>query len=201
MINLMLFISFMKFSVLCFGGGYVIIPMLYSEYVEKTPVFSVAEFGNLLSISQITPGAVSMNSATYVGYLQNGFGGALFASIGLIVPTLILSTIAMHCIAKWKGSFIVEGILKGTRLGALAMVVYASLLFLGMSVFSMQIPYQSIFESLISFQNKLPDDFKLNFVELIVCVVSFITVKTTRFSITKLLFLSGLFGAVLGYLF
>lgn len=201
MTNILLLIAFMKYSLLCFGGGYMIIPMLYQDYVLDTAFFSVAEFGNLVSISQITPGPVSMNTATYVGYLQNGIFGAVFATIGLAFPTVVITSIAMHFIQKWKGAFLVEGILKGARLAALSMVIYATLLFLGMSVFSTQIPYGAIIDSIMTFENKIPDDFKLNIVELVVCIGSFLLVRFNRISITKLLFASGVFGGCLGFFF
>ncbi len=198
MINLALFLQFAHFGALCFGGGYVIIPMLYHAFVEETGFFTPAEFGNLSSLAQMTPGAVSVNSATYIGYLQNGVGGSLAATIGLVTPTLILATLAIYFLKKYKDTLWIQGILKGTRLAALAMVFSAVFIFLGMSVFSMPIPFQEIAKSVLNGSFSLPDDFRINVIETIVCALAVFLSYKTRFSITMLLFLSGVVGGLLG---
>ena len=70
MIALSLFLQFLKYGLLCFGGGYMIIPLLYTDLVEKTSTLTPESYGNLLAVSQMTPGAVSVNTATYVGFMQ-----------------------------------------------------------------------------------------------------------------------------------
>ena len=81
---LMLFLHFCKFSVLCFGGGYMLIPLLTEEFVGPGKVLSESAFGNLVSVAQVTPGPVGLNTATYVGYVNGGFFGSLAASLGLV---------------------------------------------------------------------------------------------------------------------
>lgn len=197
MINLVLLFQFAKFGALCFGGGYMIIPMLMTAYVEKNPVFTMDEFGNLLSVSQITPGAVSVNTATYVGFLQNGFWGAIFASVGLVLPTLLLATIAIHFMKKWKDTWIIQGILTGARMAALSMVIFAVFIFMGMSIFSAPIPWNEVGHFFISGVFNKPPEFYFNLVELFICILSAIIVYYTKMPITLLLFCAGLLGALL----
>ena len=105
-----LFLTFVKYGLLCFGGGYMLIPLLLSDFVGEGKVFTSEEFGNLVSIAQMTPGPVGINTATYVGYLQGAFLGALLATFGLVVPSLILGSAAVTGINRWKDTFAVRGI-------------------------------------------------------------------------------------------
>ena len=87
---IVLFFQFCKFSVLCFGGGYMLIPLLTAEFVDREGVLTMDQFGNLLSVAQVTPGPVGLNTATYVGFVNGGFFGSLAASLGLIAPTIVI---------------------------------------------------------------------------------------------------------------
>ena len=106
---LALMVTFAKFGLLCFGGGYMIIPMLLHTFVEEKRIFSLEVYGNLISLSQITPGPVSINSATYVGYLTEGVVGGIFASIGLVLPGLFLAYFAVRFLQKVVERFLLMG--------------------------------------------------------------------------------------------
>jgi chromate transporter len=194
---LMLMLTFAKFGLLCFGGGYMIIPMLLHTFVEETKILSLATFGNLISLSQITPGPVSINAATYVGFLSNGIWGGVFSSIGLILPGLFLAYFAVRFLQKGRGTFIIDGLLTAMRLAAVAMILYACVVFMQMSVFSGAIPWRELF-NLLLFKSYHLNGFHINVFETIVCVVSFFIVYFTRFSITLLLFVMALLGAGYG---
>ena len=139
---LTVFLLFSKFSLLCFGGGYMLIPLIISDCVEKHHFITLEVFGNLLSISQLTPGPIGINTATYVGYLQGGFFSSLAATLGLVFPTFILGSLAVIGIRRWKETFIVRGILRGTRLSSVSLILFAVTIFLGMSVFTAPIPWE-----------------------------------------------------------
>ncbi|MBE6455568.1 MAG: chromate transporter [Alphaproteobacteria bacterium] len=194
MINLWLFYQFARFSIVLFGGGYMIVPMLNHIFVDIHPLLSVEQFGNLLSIAQMTPGPISLNAATYVGFLENGVLGALFASFGLVAPTIILSLTAIALIQRWQGTFWMKGLLLGTRMVGLAMVVYACLIFACMSVYSEMIPWKAIGQSLITFKNYIPISFQFNEFEAIVAVSAFALVTRYDLPITALLILSAIAG-------
>ena len=93
MIYLELFISFLKIGAFSFGGGYAAMPLIESEVVSTHHWLSAAEFGDLITISQMTPGPIAINSATFVGIRIAGVFGALAATLGCTLPALILVTV------------------------------------------------------------------------------------------------------------
>ncbi|MBR6730571.1 MAG: chromate transporter [Alphaproteobacteria bacterium] len=196
----MLMVTFAKFGLLCFGGGYMIIPMLLHTFVEEKAILTLSSYGNLISLSQITPGPVSINAATYVGYLANGVLGGIFASIGLILPGLFLAYFMVRFLQKFKGTFFVNGLLTGMRMAAVAMVLYACLIFVQLSVLSKEIPWKEIY-NFLTLKPYTFSGFHLNIFETIICIMSFLIVYYTKFSITALLFVMALVGAFYGVLF
>ena len=197
MTSVFLMLTFAKFGLLCFGGGYMIIPMLLHTFVEEERILSLEVFGNLISLSQITPGPVSINAATYVGYLANGVLGGVFASIGLVLPGIFLAFFAVRFLQKWKGTFFVDGILTSMRMAALAMVLYACLIFMQMSVFSAPVPWKEIF-NLITLKSYNFSSFHVNILETLICLLSFLIVRFCKISITFLLFIVALLGGIYG---
>ena len=109
MILLELFLSFLQSGAFSFGGGYVLVPLLIAEFVNRRGIISMDAFGNLVSIAQVTPGPIGINSATYVGFTQGGFWGAVFASLGLVMPSIIIGSAAVYYINKWKEKLLVKG--------------------------------------------------------------------------------------------
>ena len=195
MINLVLFVQFIKYGLLCFGGGYMIIPLLYADLVQKEAFFSPESYGNLLSISQMTPGAVSINTATYVGYLKAGFLGSIFSTIGLCFPTFILATIILNYLYKYRQKPLVIGFFKGAKWAAFLMIISAIGLFANISIFDKPIDFCSLFHSL---KSGLPLDIHLNLTE--VCVMVIAMFLSRKFSFAPLIFLSAIIGLGVSYL-
>lgn len=189
---LMLFLNFCKFSLLCFGGGYMLIPLLTDTFVGNGKLLTPEQFGNLVSISQLTPGPVGINSATYVGFIYEGFWGSLTATLGLVFPTLILAGVAVSLINANKDKPWLKGILYGARLGAASLVVYAVVIFIGMSVFTA--PLMNFFRE----NAMLP---KLSVPGLLIAVTAFVLTLKTKVKTTYIILLSGLLGALLMPLF
>ena len=90
MIYLQLFLSFLQIGAFSFGGGYAAMPLIQSQVVDSHKWLSMAEFTNLITISQMTPGPIAVNSATFVGLKVAGLGGAAVATAGCILPSCIL---------------------------------------------------------------------------------------------------------------
>ncbi|MBQ7730271.1 MAG: chromate transporter [Lentisphaeria bacterium] len=192
-----LFFQFCKFSVLCFGGGYMLIPLLTAEYVDREQVLTMSEFGNLCSVAQVTPGPVGLNTATYVGYVNEGFFGALAASLGLIVPTVLIGCSAAAGINRWKDTFLVKGMLKGTRLAAVALIMFAVTIFLGMSVFTQTIPWEA-FGALFRLECPvLPEGFRVSPAGVLICGATIALMLKTKVPTTALLLGSAAAGALL----
>lgn len=197
---LTLFLTFVKFGLLCFGGGYVLVPLIIQDFVQTRKLFTPEEFGNLLSISQVTPGPIGINTATYVGYIQNGFFGSLVATFSLIFPALILTPLAIISLNKWQDKFVVKGILKGTRLSALSLVLYAVIIFLGMSVFTAPIPWDLIIRFLMLKNESMPADFSLSIKGTLIFIMATIITLKTKLSTTYLIILSAIIGALLSFI-
>ena len=129
-----LFWLFAKFSLLCFGGGYMLIPLFFADCVEQRGLLSAEELGNLISVAQLTPGPVGINAATYLGFRMQGLVGAAAATLGLVLPTLLLGSLAVMLLRRYEKSFLISGLLRGTRLAAQALVLSAALIFLKLAV-------------------------------------------------------------------
>ena len=198
---IVLFLQFCKFSVLCFGGGYMLIPLLTAEFVDKEQALTMSEFGNLLSVAQVTPGPVGLNTATYVGYVNAGFFGSLAASLGLIAPTILIGCSAAAGINRWKDTFLVKGMLKGTRLAAVALIMFAVTIFLGMSVFTQTIPWEA-FSAIFKLERPvLPDGFSISLPGVLICGAVIALMLKTKLPTTALLLGSAAAGALFAALF
>ncbi len=198
--HVLLFLVFCKFALLCFGGGYMLVPLLIVEFVNKTHALSLEEFGNLISIAQVTPGPIAINSATYIGFLQGGFWSALSATLGIIAPTVILSSIAVKCMQKWQGTFLLSGILGGTRIAAVALIAFSVSIFLGMSVFTAPIPWGELARILCLRLPSFPESFHVSWSGLLVFCASALLIFRTKIPLTLLILGSAALGALLTFL-
>ena len=116
-----LFISFVKVGLLGFGGGLAIVRLIYDSiqpFVNMTPEM----FANIVAISQITPGPLAVNTATYVGYETAGIGGAASATFGVVLPAFIIVSIVARMIQQFKDSRIVQGALTGIRPATMGLI-------------------------------------------------------------------------------
>ena len=89
-ILLELFITFFKIGLFTFGGGYAMIPVIENDCVEKKQWITHEEMMNMTVIAESTPGPIAINCATFVGYKKAGFLGAIFATVGVILPSFTI---------------------------------------------------------------------------------------------------------------
>lgn len=109
-----LFIAFAKVGLLGFGGGLAIVRLIYDS-IQPFMDMSPEAFANIVAIAQVTPGPVSLNTATYVGYEAAGLTGAVTASLGVILPTFIIVNIVVRAMQRFRDSRIVNGAIQGIR--------------------------------------------------------------------------------------
>ena len=102
MIYLQLFLSFFKIGLFSFGGGYAAMPLIQGQVVQGHGWLSMSEFTDLITISQMTPGPIAVNSATFVGIKIAGIPGALAATFGCILPSCILVTLLAKLYLKYR---------------------------------------------------------------------------------------------------
>lgn len=120
-----LFIAFLKIGTFSFGGGYAMLPFIQKEIVESNTWISMSEFTDIIGISQMTPGPVAINSATFVGYKVGGIIGSIIATLGVITTSFILITIINKLLSNFKESKVVKAALLGMRPVLIALIIYA----------------------------------------------------------------------------
>ena len=123
---LKLFLSFLKVGILGFGGGYAMMSMIMME-CDKFSI-TMEQFADLNAVDMVVPGPLAINAATYVGYLNAGFPGALAATIGVSLPSLILVTLVLHFITKYRNNNILNGALAGIKPAAVGLIAAAAML-------------------------------------------------------------------------
>ena len=198
MAHIILFLTFCKFGLLCIGGGYMLIPLLISDFAGEGKLLTMERFGNLISVSQLTPGPVGINAATFVGFIQCGFTGALCATLGLVFPTLILSALVISWLQKQRNNPYVGATLYGARLAALALICYAVIIFMQMSVFTAGIPWRKIFSFLPGVTpDGTPTDFSLYPPGILIAAVAALLITRTKLKTTWIILISGLLGALI----
>ena len=119
-----LFITFSGMSLMLFGGGYVIIPMIQEIVVNSYGWLTQNEFSNAIAVGQITPGPISI-SAAFIGYKVQGIWGALVATVGIFFPPALLMVTLSHLLEHIKGSVVIQAALKGIRPAVIGMIFTA----------------------------------------------------------------------------
>ena len=127
MILLELFFSFLQIGAFSFGGGYAAMPLIQAQVVTKYHWLSMAEFTDLITISQMTPGPIAINSATFVGIKIAGVPGALVATMGCILPSCIIVTLIAALYLKYRNLSLLRGILGSLRPAVVALIASAGI--------------------------------------------------------------------------
>lgn len=114
MILFNLFLSFFKVGAFAFGGGMAMLPLIF-QTVESYGMMTRDEFARLVALSQVTPGPVAVNAATYTGMIYSGIPGAIVATLGVSIPSFAVMLIVMKFMDSFKGSKGIEGAMSGIR--------------------------------------------------------------------------------------
>lgn len=131
MIYLQLFYSYLKIGFFGFGGGYAMLSLIQNEVVVRNQWISNTEFADIIAISQMTPGPVAINSATYVGYTVTGdMWGALIATFAVCLPALTIMILLTRFYLKLSNNQYVAGAMKGMQPMMIGMIGAAALLLL-----------------------------------------------------------------------
>ena len=122
MILVSLFISFVIIGAFSFGGGYAALPLIQNQIVSLHHWLSPDEFNHLITISQMTPGPIAVNSATFVGIKIAGIPGAAVATLGCILPSCVIVTLLAKLYLKYRNMGMLQGILGSLRPAVVAMI-------------------------------------------------------------------------------
>ncbi|MDO5036001.1 MAG: chromate transporter [Porphyromonas sp.] len=129
MIYLELLLTYLKIGLLGFGGGYAMLSLIEEEVVQKHQWLTMQEFTDIIAMSQMTPGPIGINSATYIGYTVTGsVWGSLLATFAVMLPSFVLVVIISLSFQKMKNNSNIEAIFSGIRPAAVGLIAAAALM-------------------------------------------------------------------------
>lgn len=175
MIYLQLFWAYLKIGIFGFGGGYAMLSMIQFEIVEHYQWISAEEFADIVALSQMTPGPISINMATFTGYTVGGFWGSLIATAALVLPSLLMLYLVLKMLFKHKDNYIVKSTLSLMKPVIAGLIFVAALLMMNSSNFT---------------------DFGLhqNNISVIICALTFVGVFWAKINPILLIIASGIVG-------
>ena len=122
---LRMFFTFARIGGFTFGGGYAMLPMLQKEVVEKYKWATSDELLDYYAIGQCTPGVIAVNAATFIGYKIKGIPGAIFATLGVVTPSIIIIGIIAAFISNFRDYEVVQWAFSGIRAAVVALILSA----------------------------------------------------------------------------
>jgi len=125
--KLLLFWTFFKIGSFTFGGGFAMIPLIEREIVDNKGWISQNEMIDILTISQSFPGAVAINSAIFIGRKIGGYSGALFALLGVVLPSFIIITAVAKIFSYFSNISVVKAAFKGISSAVVALLIVAAI--------------------------------------------------------------------------
>lgn len=173
MIYLQLFSTFFKIGLFSFGGGYAMLPLIQNEVVTRYQWVTNSKFADIVAVSQVTPGPIAVNSATYIGYTSTGnILGAFCATAGVCLPSIIVVILLYIFLSKFKESVYVKNAFKGLKIGVVGLILGAALILM------------------------TPENF-IDYKSWILCILSFIASYRFNLSPITLIFIAGGVGIIL----
>lgn len=131
--------SFLQVGLFSFGGGYGILPVIQQQVVTQNHWMTMTEFTDLVTISQMTPGPISLNASTFVGMKMAGITGAIVATFGCAFPTAVLALIVGHYYYKYRDMTLVKGVFEGLRPAVVSLIATAGMSILFLSLFNVEV--------------------------------------------------------------
>ncbi len=127
MIYLQLFWSFLQIGLFSIGGGYAAMPLIQAQVVQNHAWLNMSEFTDLITIAEMTPGPIAVNSATFVGIRIAGIPGALIATFGCILPSLFIVSLLAFIYYRYKKLSVLQSVLASLRPAVVALIASAGI--------------------------------------------------------------------------
>ncbi|MDY5022683.1 MAG: chromate transporter [Blautia sp.] len=127
MIYLELFWSFFQIGLFSIGGGYAAMPLIQNQVVDLHEWLTMSQFADIMTIAEMTPGPIAINSATFVGIRIAGIPGAIISTLGCIFPSCIIVMTLAYIYYRYRGLSMVQGVLSGLRPAVIAMIASAGI--------------------------------------------------------------------------
>ena len=128
MIYLQLFLSYLKIGFFGFGGGYAMLSLIQNEIVEQRGWLTATQFADIVAVSQMTPGPIAINSATYIGYEIGGVFGSVVATFAVCLPSLTLMLLLTRFFLRHRENRFVQSVVKAVSPVVVGMIASAALL-------------------------------------------------------------------------
>ena len=138
MIYLELLWSFFQIGLFSIGGGYAAMPLIQHQVVELHPWLTMTQFADIITIAEMTPGPIAINSATFVGIQVAGIPGAIVATIGCVLPSCVIVTTLAYVYKRFRDLKMVQGVLAGLRPAVVAMIASAGISLIILSFYGQQ---------------------------------------------------------------
>ncbi len=181
MIFAQLFYTFFKIGLFGFGGGYAMLSMIQGEVVMRYEWISSQEFTDIVAISQMTPGPIGINAATYVGYTATGsVWGSVIASFAVVLPSFILMLLISKFFLAYQKHPMVEAVFKGLRPAVVGLLASAALILMNVENF-----------------NSPKDDIYSFIVSVVIFLVAFIGTRKYKINPILMIFCCGIAGLLL----
>ncbi|MDD5955252.1 MAG: chromate transporter [Firmicutes bacterium] len=183
MIYLELFWSFLQIGLFSIGGGYAAMPLIQNQVVDLHPWLTMTQFADIMTIAEMTPGPIAINSATFVGIQIAGLPGAIVATVGCVFPSFVIVMSLAYIYYRFRGLNMVQGILAGLRPAVIAMIASAGISLLILAVYG---------------QRVLPEDwmsFDVN--AIIIFVIGFLVLRKRKPNPLLVMAGSGIAGVIL----
>lgn len=148
MIYLELLWSFFQIGLFSIGGGYAAMPLIQEQVVDIHPWLTMTQFADIMTIAEMTPGPIAINSATFVGIQVAGLPGAIIATLGCILPSCVIVMTLAWVYYRFRGLKMVQGVLGGLRPAVVAMIASAGLNLMILSFFGERTVPADMFGSL-----------------------------------------------------
>lgn len=180
---LKLFFAFIQVGMFSVGGGYAAIPLIQEQIVNIHGLMTMEEFSDLITVAEMTPGPISINSATFVGMRIAGIPGVLLCSIGCIIPSFCICLVLAHFYYKYRTVGGVQVVLGAMRPAVVALIgsAGASILMLGL--------FQAELQDVV-FSN-------IHYVELAIFIVALYILRKYKASAIAIILGSGVVGTAI----
>lgn len=180
-----LFWSFLQVGIFCVGGGYASMPLIQAQVIDAHGWLTLQEFVDIFTISQMTPGPIGINAATFVGTKVAGPLGAIAATAGFILPSVFIVLLLTKLFYKYGNVAAVRGILNGLRPAVVALICSAGVSFILLALWNTEVWPQDLAD-----------------IDLTGCIVLPLALAAIRWKlgVIKVLCLSGALGLILGML-
>lgn len=202
MILLSLFLAFFRIGVFSFGGGLAMLPLIF-QTVQDFGYMSAEEFSNLVALSQITPGPLAVNAATFIGFSFAGLGGALCATFGVALPSFLLIITVIKFLDKFNNNKSIDAAFKGIRPATVGLIASAAL-FVGQTALikseaseaSTSVDAEAVTNA-ANITSALSDVLgSLDVIPCLIFVASFVLISKFKLSPVKIILLTAVVGAV-----